>query len=928
MTMLNPRGKFSRGPALAPWRPALLNPEGRFGAAGPPSLPYAPSVRIHPGSATMTRRADSSFSGYIIPQDSRGSILIVTSINLSANAGLRDPDIIYHASLPGGQARIIGIRNTSPGDSGTGQYLIDVVGQTTGSISSPVTFGLSGNQVVTVSDATGNTDGLTAPDGDGPILVDVGGRKGLLFRGNRSVAESWIRNTTLAGIDTHSFGVILVGQVLHPSNFANSVPMTASRRPFLGLGYPGWSGLNASTDDIGQFLGCSTGNFIRPAPWTLAAGGYTTAADLKRGILGAQTQVWGSFHATSDGYNGSSTSYTCETFVNEKRFSLSRTYTRVKNIQGFTLNHFPKSSGLWPTVYPGAGSYFLLFDAAIYGQGLGTSSELPARLDATIAAMMSAYGLVPVTKNLVCGGDSRFATYGSYYFAADGQGVAAICANNLPSYVRVTDYSIGGDGIYLMNAQSELQWSNVDLGMATALSAGYEFGGGNDLFVGLSGTNDPNQWPTVAGATGSNAQLDDLYSGNSGLGYSGTATATTGAINNKTVTLTSVTGYVINGALMNGGTWTPWAPGTALKVLTDLTTYQTTASISSSTTFTTIGYVPFYAKMLARGWKTIWCVEFPVSTPMVYFGDKIAANALTDLDALPGGANENKAYLFDGRGITVGGVTVLGAQRATYGDYYSDSVHWTLAGRQTVATGGDSFSDGLIDKIRTVLGVTGMSSTAVLMSSASAALPVNTSLFVPNTEMTFTHYGQTAAALRCDTVGGVRWYIDWGDKVVQEATSGATVSHTYGSATTRYTIRIWSTAAFTRFDSTSNAFAFDVGTDLPTTVTTLVVQGSNTLSGSVSALTGLTYLNVTGSNTLEMPTSTPWRIASMRYVSIGGQPKDQTFIDNTLIALSQVTSWTNEKQVLLNYPGNSAPSAAGLAAKAIIASYGVTVSVN
>ena len=115
--------------------------------------------------------------------------------------------------------------------------------------------------------------------------------------------------------------------------------------------------------------------------------------------------------------------------------------------------------------------------------------------------------------------------------------------------------------------------------------------------------------------------------------------------------------------------------------------------------------------------------------------------------------------------------------------------------------------------------------------------------------------------------------------------------------------------------------------DLPAGLTHLSVAGYNTLSGSVADLpAGLTYLNMIGNNTLSAPT-VPTFAASMRLIQIHGAAKSAAFVDNILAGAANVATWTTEK--LVNLRGtNAAPTAAGLASKAVIESKGAVVQVN
>jgi hypothetical protein len=104
------------------------------------------------------------------------------------------------------------------------------------------------------------------------------------------------------------------------------------------------------------------------------------------------------------------------------------------------------------------------------------------------------------------------------------------------------------------------------------------------------------------------------------------------------------------------------------------------------------------------------------------------------------------------------------------------------------------------------------------------------------------------------------------------------------------------------------------------------VTGSNALTGNVSALpTGLTFLSVRGSNTLSVASATSWRTASMRYV-LTYSALTSTEVDDLLIAMATVTSWTNENQIQLNGCSNAArTSASDSAVTTLTGTYGVTV---
>jgi hypothetical protein len=103
------------------------------------------------------------------------------------------------------------------------------------------------------------------------------------------------------------------------------------------------------------------------------------------------------------------------------------------------------------------------------------------------------------------------------------------------------------------------------------------------------------------------------------------------------------------------------------------------------------------------------------------------------------------------------------------------------------------------------------------------------------------------------TIAGQNISVDWGDGSARSTYSGTNQvwSKDYGSAGDR-TVRIFGSVVLTKFvmDAGGADISFDIA-NAPTGLTYLNVGGSNTVSGDIAnAPTGLTYLDVRGSNTV------------------------------------------------------------------------------
>lgn len=114
---------------------------------------------------------------------------------------------------------------------------------------------------------------------------------------------------------------------------------------------------------------------------------------------------------------------------------------------------------------------------------------------------------------------------------------------------------------------------------------------------------------------------------------------------------------------------------------------------------------------------------------------------------------------------------------------------------------------------------------------------------------------------------------------------------------------------------------------LPAGMTTLFVTGANTISGSTAALpAGMAIFGVQGANTVT-GSATPWRTASMSNVVLTGGALSSAGVDNLLIALANVVSWTGIKNIDLR-GNNAGRTSASNAAVATMTGLGATVLTN
>ena len=179
----------------------------------------------------------------------------------------------------------------------------------------------------------------------------------------------------------------------------------------------------------------------------------------------------------------------------------------------------------------------------------------------------------------------------------------------------------------------------------------------------------------------------------------------------------------------------------------------------------------------------------------------------------------------------------------------------------------------------------------------------------------------TSISISVDGVG----YIDWGDGTTSAYSSPVTLSHTYAGGY-KGLIKFVGTLTYIHTLSDVNWY-FDLK-DLPANLTTLHIQGSNTISGDIAnAPANLTSLRIDGSNQLNIYTVGRTWSNNQNYIYLRqavGFGLDSTEVDNLLIDLANVTTWVGAKTVDIR-GANAARTSASDAAVTTLQGKGVTV---
>src|SRR3990167_1744696 len=181
---------------------------------------------------------------------------------------------------------------------------------------------------------------------------------------------------------------------------------------------------------------------------------------------------------------------------------------------------------------------------------------------------------------------------------------------------------------------------------------------------------------------------------------------------------------------------------------------------------------------------------------------------------------------------------------------------------------------------------------------------------------------------------GLTYYYNYGSNTTSGSISslptGLITYLNYGLNTTSGSISSLPTGLITYLNSGSNTTSGSISS-LPDGLTYYYNSGLNTTSGLISALpAGLTYYYNTGSNTVaDYTAGRTWANNQQYFLSLPtvGNGLSSTEVDNLLIDLANVVTWTGNK--VINIAGNNAArTSASDAAKATLLGKGVTVTVN
>lgn len=161
--------------------------------------------------------------------------------------------------------------------------------------------------------------------------------------------------------------------------------------------------------------------------------------------------------------------------------------------------------------------------------------------------------------------------------------------------------------------------------------------------------------------------------------------------------------------------------------------------------------------------------------------------------------------------------------------------------------------------------------------------------------------------LKVATITGTPVLVDWGDGVVTTASSGVSVSHTYGSTYTG-NVTVQSAGDLTLWESSTGKWSFDLSS-LPAVMTYFYCTGANTISD----YTGKTWAN--NQTRVYLVPVAPGGLSSLE-------------VDQLLIDLAAAGgTWDAPKEIYLKGT-NAARTAASNAAVATLQGKGVTVTTN
>lgn len=643
-----------RGKRLPPVFGSLA---AQAGGVSPTNYAIAPDILIQPNTSPMTMQADPTATGYI-----SGQTFTVTALTGFLSEG---------QTITSGAAAGTKIVKQLTGTNGsTGTYIVSI-SQTVGSSGAQVAFTVPTNQIASIGDLKLRADLTPGADNNAPLLMrDALGRKFLRFRLLRgSFDGAWLRNLSVPGLDTHNFGVLYVGRF-----FKNSS-----------------NGVIAAIGAFESGNGLTAGQMTVVGDGSMFVGGSDTylnaTGNLGRLQVGHQMQVLGSFSATDDGVNGSTTQTSAARYiVNEQAAATTlNLITRSINRTGVTIG---KSSTVATNVSTSGYAYMDVYEIAIWSQGqMGSRAQMPARADAAAAQAMANYAIPAITDSIIFAGDSR-----SVNEINTGSAFGPIITepgSGLPGSTRVLTIAVSGQGIGRLGSMlNRPAFSNTN--RPTPLLASMMIGGGHDRVALLSGINDTGGlWPTVNFAQGTAAQADEMYNG-AAITASFTMTM---ANNTQSMAVTSTTGTIAIGSQVTAAgavAGLTVTNGSASPYTTNL--FQTPALTSVAATSSLMNYSSVVSELLSRGFKVTWAAE-------PWFGTSQGAGTARLRADIMGTIPATGLRVFDMSQITIGGSAVFGTNyvgNVQTNEMYIDGVHQTDSGKRALLSGLDTPANGYL----------------------------------------------------------------------------------------------------------------------------------------------------------------------------------------------------------------------------------------
>ena len=247
------------------------------------------------------------------------------------------------------------------------------------------TVTLDGTQVVTASDLSGLAD-ISAPAGVGPTaLTDALGRNFWRFEGSNYLE---VADTLTLG--SRDMAIFLVGRF---HQVENRTPVVSLGRVAAGNG----------TNTIRPALEVAINASSAPVPQTFSYPRNTSYPDMAKMVAGSQMQVVGMV-GRSNAAGGS------RLWMNTDRITVQQPYL-VSGITGAEIGRYafsPGAAGTW--------GRFDLYEMIIVDTAVSDTDG-----DALVADLMTTYGIVPVTNQLVLEGDS--------IMRGTGDVTSGLCAN-------------------------------------------------------------------------------------------------------------------------------------------------------------------------------------------------------------------------------------------------------------------------------------------------------------------------------------------------------------------------------------------------------------------------------------------------------------------------------------------------------------------